>query len=79
LSSEIYKSLAEKRKVSIFESPTGSGKSFAIIVGVLGWMEDSRNGAVIRSNIPKPVVSQLPNWFVEYEEEYNPPIGGDSK
>lgn len=47
LSIDIYKSLVRgtkvlsiKFQVSIFESPTGTGKSYALIEGALNYLED---------------------------------------
>ncbi|CBY41257.1 unnamed protein product [Oikopleura dioica] len=43
----------EDRKIGIFESPTGTGKSLSIICSAIKWLKDHRNRAQLVTQQPK--------------------------
>ena len=44
---QLYETI-ETKKIGIFESPTGTGKSLSIICSALQWLKDHRNRDAIK-------------------------------
>ncbi|KAI9209497.1 Asp-Glu-Ala-Asp/His box polypeptide 11 [Polychytrium aggregatum] len=67
----LYKSLRDK-KVAVFESPTGTGKSLSMICGSLKWLKDYQDRseeeqlADLLANIPADKDSTEPDWVQEH-------------
>ncbi|CAD8043809.1 unnamed protein product [Paramecium primaurelia] len=65
LSKDIYMSLAQGIKVSIFESPTGTGKSYALIEGALNYLDDIKSNTLIKVKQKCQIDNDMPDWFNE--------------
>lgn len=59
--------------MSIYESPTGTGKSYATIAGIMTYLSDEKSGKTIKENQKFDTASDLPDWFNDFE------IKGDIK
>src|SRR3990167_2363450 len=78
LSKSLYDVLT-KGQVGIFESPTGTGKSMAMLIGALTWMEDHKEDFELKFDLAntnnnsqnetsKPTADaedSFPDWFDE--------------
>lgn len=63
---QIYESLAKPTKVTLLESPTGTGKSYAIIEGLMNYLKDLKNDQVIlpeQKLVGAKGCDDLPDWF----------------
>ena len=63
---KLYETI-ESRKIGIFESPTGTGKSLSIICSSLHWLNDHRNRKKI---VPPKVEIATPGGEVDWIAEW---------
>ncbi|KAF2724334.1 DNA repair helicase [Polychaeton citri CBS 116435] len=59
----------ENKKVGIFESPTGTGKSLSLICGSLTWLRETRRKAFDNSLASVDTEDDEPDWMIEYARE----------
>ena len=63
---KLYETI-ESRKIGIFESPTGTGKSLSIICSSLHWLNDHRNRKKI---VPPKIETATPGGEVDWIAEW---------
>ena len=63
---KLYETI-ESRKIGIFESPTGTGKSLSIICSSLHWLNDHRNRKKI---VPSKIETATPDGEVDWIAEW---------
>lgn len=63
---KLYETI-ESRKIGIFESPTGTGKSLSIICSSLHWLNDHRNRKKI---VPPKTETTTPGGEVDWIAEW---------
>ncbi|RUS17736.1 helicase C-terminal domain-containing protein [Endogone sp. FLAS-F59071] len=71
--SHLYETI-EQRKIGVFESPTGTGKSLSLICGSLKWLQDHarRYDGTVAPGAKSAVASNgsdEPDWILAYDAE----------
>ena len=59
----------EQRKVGIFESPTGTGKSLSLICASLTWLRDHKRRTFDEALVTTQADSDEPDWMLDHGKE----------
>ena len=67
ISKLLYNSLDEERKLCIIESPTGTGKSYSVLVGLTSWIKKNKYKPKNNQALPNP---NIPSFIVSLPEDH---------